>query len=128
MLEISGSRSDDMSHHLSQVKVLLENIVNAMSEEDKSAFVSQIATISNLTGNLAFISFEVDKSRTTPVPSAPNPLPNRPDVYSADGSSYGQIMAWVDDEGYLDSLEYTWWFLATPPGLPTLENLRTPQG
>jgi hypothetical protein len=86
--------------------------------------MAQAKSISGVSGNLGFVSYAVDRKSTIPSPQTANPIVVRPEVVDEAGESIGIIMAWLDSEGYLDSLEYTWWALDSPEGLPDVAGLR----
>jgi hypothetical protein len=117
---------DDSAEHLNQAMFLVETIVGRMSAGGRERLILQARTMSNLTGNLAFLSFEVDRQSTEPEPDIPNPIPYRPEVVGADGTSFGELMVWRDQAGYIDTLEFTWWGDHPPTRLPSLAELRLP--
>jgi hypothetical protein len=109
-----------------QVKRLVEAILNRVNSPSRERLLPQSQTICNVSGGLAFFSFEVDRAGTKPELGIPNPLPCRPEVLAADGTYFGDLMVWRDNAGYIDSLEYSWWGDEPPSALPSLDDLRFP--
>lgn len=132
MSEISGSQFPDTAgglpligaSNLAEVRTLICYIVNQLPEPEREVLTAQAMSMSGVSGNLGFVSYAVDKGSTTPSPQTANPIVVRPEVLGEAGESTGVVMAWLDSEGYLDSLEYTWWALESPRRLPVISELR----
>jgi len=115
---------DDVTQYLEQAKLLVETIIGRLPSDGRERLLMQARTMSNLAGSIAFLSFEVDRNGTKPEFGVPNLIPCRPEVLSPDGTSFGELMVWRDDAGYIDSLEYTWWEGNPPDRLPGVDHLR----
>lgn len=54
----------------------------------------------------------------------PSPVPSSPTVVAEDGEPIGGLLLWLDDDGYIDCLEYWWVTDEMPTQLPAADQVQ----
>jgi hypothetical protein len=105
-----------------RIRSLVVAMVNAFDIPAQRELIAQAATIHSPTGIPTMLEFQVDRS-LEPAQGWPNPLDVTAEVKTAEGEDLGMLVLWIDAEGYLYSLEFSWVVDDRPDTLPRVEQI-----
>lgn len=85
--------------------------------------LAQVDGLSYVDGPVTMMNVRVDRHRA-PVADVRSPFSIKPDVLNEQGQPIGGLLLWLDDDGYIDCVEYYWFTDEMPTVLPTPAQLR----
>ena len=102
--------------------MLIRRLLELHEFTGRDELLAQIHGVEYVDGPVTMMRIQV--SRTYP-PSigVPSPVPSCPEVLDESGAVVGGLLLWLDDEGYMDCLEYWWVTDEMPTKLPTPDHL-----
>lgn len=107
------------------IRALVQRLLEQRRFPGRDALLEQVPGIEYVSGPVTAMRLRV--SRTYPAAvGAPSPVPNSPSVLGDDGELIGMLHVWLDGDGYLDCLEYSWVTDEMPAALPAPEALLLP--
>jgi hypothetical protein len=104
------------------IRALVVAMLSAFEIPAKTELPAQAATIQSPTGIPTMLEFQVDRS-LAPALSSPSPLSVTAEVRTPEGDPLGMLVLWIDDSGYLYSLEFPWVVEERPNVLPRVEQI-----
>ncbi len=88
----------------------------------RDALLAQLDGLEYVDGIATMLDLRVIGARPAAT-GVPSPIPTRPTVIDADGRPVGGLLLWLDDAGYIDRLEFSWYGEERPERLPSPEEL-----
>jgi hypothetical protein len=99
------------------IQALTRKLLEQNEFAGREELLAQVDGIEYIDGPVTMMRVRV--RRTCPASSGvPSPVPSSPHVLGERGDVIGGLILWLDDEGYMDCLEYWWVTDEMPTELP----------
>lgn len=83
----------------------------------------QVGGVEYVGGPATMMNLRVEGTRL-PASGVPSPAPFMPIVVDEHGESNGELLLWLDAQGYINGLEYAWWADEMSTVLPLADRVR----
>jgi hypothetical protein len=88
-----------------QVRAIVRRLLDLQDFTGRDALLAQVAGIEYVGGPVTMMDLRVGQT-FPPSTGAPSPVPNGPTVVGCDGDVIGMLLLWLDDDGYIDCLDF----------------------
>jgi hypothetical protein len=90
--------------------------------EGRTELLTQVDGIEYVDGPVTMMRLRVNPE-LPPAKGVQSPIANGPTVVDRNGETVGMLLLWLDDDGYIDCLEYAWVTDDAPMQLPDPQSL-----
>jgi hypothetical protein len=105
------------------VRPLIRRLLDLAAFPGREQLLSQVERVEYVDGPLTMMDLRV-VGECSPAIGVPSPAPSNPTVFDQHGEPIGELLLWLDGEGYINCLEFAWWTDEMPTVLPTPERVR----
>lgn len=105
------------------VRGLIRRLLEMSLFPGREQLLAQVEGVEYIDGPVTMMDLRV----VGPYPAAtgvPSPVPSSPIVVDKDGEPTGELLLWLDVEGYINCLEYPWFTDAMPTDLPPPDRVK----
>jgi len=105
------------------VRVLVRKVLTICECPGRTELLAQVDGIEYIDGPVTMMRLHVPRSYP-PAAGVPSPVPDAsPTVLNDHGEPIGGLIIWLDNDGYIDLLEYWWVTDDMPTTLPALDQI-----
>lgn len=110
---------------IASIRALVRRLLEQRAFRGRDVLLQQVPGIEYVSGPVTMMRLRVPRTYVAAV-GVPSPVPNSPTVMGQSGEMVGMLHLWLDGDGYVDCLEYSWVTDEVPTALPTPESLLLP--
>lgn len=114
--------SAELEPSTESVRAVIRRFLEVSDFPSRERLLEQVEGVEYVAGPATMVDLRVDRS----YPSAsgvPNPAPSNPTVVGVDGEPIGNLVLWLDADGYMNCLEFGWVTDEMPTTLPEPEHI-----
>ncbi|MCA0294134.1 MAG: hypothetical protein LCH96_02255 [Actinobacteria bacterium] len=105
------------------VRGLVQRLLDLGDFTGREQLLAQVAGVEYIEGPVTMMDLRVVGQCASAI-GVPSPVPSTPTVVDERGEAIGELLLWLDAQGYINCLEYAWFTDEMPTILPSPDRVR----